>query len=407
MSQREICKWLGVPSDPWPPNHYVLLGLDVGEKDLARIEEAVHQRMSMLRCYQLTHPDQVTEGMNLIAQAFSCLTDAKQKQVYDAKLLAPASATPPVGRPAGPAKEGVLKAAPTLPTPPAPIASPPPPGDEPEVILLDDEPPITTTDPGRRRFDPFAWLFGPKGGLTSFPAAAKATMPAGPMPASSADPRSAAAFPGAPSVIAGGQPVATVSPPTSQAVIEEPLDRVIQSARSSAPARRGIGTRRALFRRIVHTRQILRAWERTGKYLLDPNRKLAKSSEANELTRQLLKIREALSGFPPILGEAGQPGYLVVALARQQLIIPTFRGLLPSQREALARDWQSGYVLLVSHRDFLRQELRSLRQVSFLGRVARALRALVTDQPATVVLLVALVVLNVAVWYTIQRHGIP
>jgi len=386
MSQIEISRWLELPGDPWPPNHYVLLGLEVGEVDVARIEERVYERMAILRCYQLTHPDQVTDGMNLVAQAFSCLTDAAAKRTYDLALLQPAGA-------------GAARANPV----PQVIAPP----DEPEVIPLDDEamPARPATAEGRLRFDPFSWLFGPRGGLQSFPVPAETrssvqqqTDKVGGAPAlGKATMTSPAINPG---LLVNGAETASPQAPPTQA---EPLDRVMESARSSAPAKRGIGTKRALYHRIAHTRQLLWAWEQTGKYLNSPVRKLTRPAEATDLTRQLMRVRMLLPGFPPLLGEAGQPGYLVVALARQQLIIPTFRGLLASQREALARDWQTGYVLLVSHRDFLRQELRGLRKKPLIGRVARALRALITDQPATVVLLVALVVLNLAIWVTLRK----
>ena len=82
---------------------------------------------------------------------------------------------------------------------------------------------------------------------------------------------------------------------------------------------------------------------------------------------------ELLATPMPLMGQAGQPGYLVVALARQQMIVPTLQTLLPSQREALARDWQAGHALLRSIRQFLRQELRVVRLD--LGRVVARVAA--------------------------------
>jgi hypothetical protein len=43
--------------------------------------------MEKLRRYQLAHAEQVTEGMNRLAQALVCLTDPVAKKAYDAKLL--------------------------------------------------------------------------------------------------------------------------------------------------------------------------------------------------------------------------------------------------------------------------------------------------------------------------------
>ena len=75
-------------------------------------------------------------------------------------------------------------------------------------------------------------------------------------------------------------------------------------------------------------------------------------------------VHSALALILALLGQAGQPGYLVLALARQELMVPMLQSLLPSQREALARDWQAGHDLLVNHRAFLR-----------CGRVGCAIRS--------------------------------
>ena len=90
MSHELICSWLGLPPDNWPPDHYRLLGLEPGESDPERIEQRVHERLEIVRRYQLIHPEQVTEAMNRLAQAFVCLTDPKAKRGYDTALLGPA-----------------------------------------------------------------------------------------------------------------------------------------------------------------------------------------------------------------------------------------------------------------------------------------------------------------------------
>src|SRR5438067_13081782 len=87
MSHELICSWLGLPPDSWPPDHYRLLGLEPGESDPERIEQRVHERLEMVRRYQLIRPEQVTEAMNRLAQAFVCLTDPKAKREYDTALL--------------------------------------------------------------------------------------------------------------------------------------------------------------------------------------------------------------------------------------------------------------------------------------------------------------------------------
>src|SRR5438093_6395864 len=121
MSHELICSWLGLPPGSWPPDHYALLGLEVGEGDVQKIEEHVHERLMKVRQYQLSHPDQATEAMNRLAQAFTCLTDPETKKAYDASLLSPQSVA---------------------------VEEPPP------VISIDEQ-------------DPLAWLFGPWNQLTA------------------------------------------------------------------------------------------------------------------------------------------------------------------------------------------------------------------------------------------------
>ena len=43
MSHKLICSWLGLPEEIWPPDHYLLLGLEPGEGDAERIERHVHE----------------------------------------------------------------------------------------------------------------------------------------------------------------------------------------------------------------------------------------------------------------------------------------------------------------------------------------------------------------------------
>src|SRR5262245_45141242 len=87
MSRELICQWLKVPTEPWPPDHYTLLGVPPAERDVARIEQTVEQRMQTVRRYQLTHPDPATAALNLLARAFVCLSDPAARKAYDAALF--------------------------------------------------------------------------------------------------------------------------------------------------------------------------------------------------------------------------------------------------------------------------------------------------------------------------------
>jgi hypothetical protein len=107
-------------------------------------------------------------------------------------------------------------------------------------------------------------------------------------------------------------------------------------------------------------------------------------------------IREMLPSSMPRLGEAGQPGYLVLTLARQQMIVPTLQTLLPSQRNALARDWQAGYTSLRNVRQVLRQELRIVCRRRGLRHGFRLLSTVLRDYPGVVLLVMVWITLNVA-----------
>src|SRR5947209_5148051 len=129
MSQDLICSWLQLPNGNWPPDHYTLLGLPPGEGELARIEQAVFERMQRVRQYQLIHPEPATEAMNRLAQALICLSDAQAKSAYDAERFPdlppsaksgqPATADDPLGwlfgpwTPGAPVPAGAVPAGPS------------------------------------------------------------------------------------------------------------------------------------------------------------------------------------------------------------------------------------------------------------------------------------------------------
>lgn len=368
MSHEQICGWLGLPPGSWPPDHYALLGLPKGETDVQKIEERVHERLLKLRQYQLNQPDQATEAMNRVATAFACLTDAEAKKAYDRQLLSPT---------------------------PLPIPDTPTPAPEP-LVISPDEP------------DPLAWLFGPWG-HAPVPGEAPAAPPAVPREFSATALKAVdwTKEPPPPRVQVGQTPPAgtpalteTAEAPSLEPAAEaaRSAEGITAAARYSRWARRGLGTQRQLYYRIAHTRELLWHWTRVGKYLGKPTKRLTRLSEATELSRHLAGILETLPGFPPLLGKAGQPGYLVIVLARQPLIVPTFRSLSLPQREMLAQHWRDGHALLLDHRRFLREELRKVRHKSAFGRWYRAVYSVVADQPEALLLLLALLALNLALW---------
>jgi hypothetical protein len=361
MDHQLLCTWLGLPSANWPPDHYTLLGLRPGESDCARIEQQVHDRLARVRCYQLSHPGPATEVMNRLAQAYMCLTDSQAKRAYDAEHF------PQLAAPPSPAAVPI-----TAREPQARIATHT--ADAPDGSSLD----TAVLESSHTQID---WREAPP------PVRATAEDPPPPV----------AAAPGeAPAVrvVTAEQapPPAPPAPAASGALKSQPVDPVFELARSSREARRGLGTRRGLYERIVTTRRLLRAWNRVGKYLARAKRRLTRRAEEVELTRLLTRINDLLADFPPLLGEPGKPGYRVVVLAHDDQVVRMLNGLDEPQREALALDWAAGQALLLAHRQFLLQELQRLRRQSLLGRMIRRLEAALHDHPVLACLALLLVI---------------
>lgn len=327
MNHELICCWLGLPADAWPPDHYRLLGLDPGEGDVARIEQHVHERHDVVRRYQVMHPEQATEAMNLLAQAFVCLTDAPRKLAYDAQLL---GARP---RPA-----------------PPPLPGPPP-----------------LPAPAEPR-DPLAWLYtegvnGP-GGAASPPVRLT--------------------------------PVPEVKPAPPPAPPPEPIDPIREAAQRSRQAVKHLATRRALYQRVERTRHLQRLWHKLGKHINDTARTLTRH-EASELYKLIEQVEDATDGFP-LLGEAGQPGHLIIQLTQYDKS-KSLCALDPLLRESLQRDWEGGLKFLEFHRDFLRGEIAASRQRTRGEHLSRAVRAWLNEKPSVaLVVLLGLLAVGIVAW---------
>jgi hypothetical protein len=364
-----ICSWLGLPLGTWPPDHYRLLGLDSGENNAELIEQRVHERLDTVRRYQMMHPEQATEAMNRLAQAFVCLTDPSAKKSYDVQLGIVSSAAPATAVSELPQQHNHLD-------------------------WLSSPAPLTwsSEQPRFGELSPQAIPLGPppsSAGVLNYGTVPPPLRQPPPLP------------PLMPAVIEPELPTETVlpsAPPLPAAPPLEPVDPILEAAQSGT-ARRGIGTKRTLYHRIARTRRLLRRWNDLGKYLNLPKRRLSRSVDGPELVRLLNEVATLLKDFPRLLGEAGQPGYLVLALTQVDTI-KVFQSFSPNQREALSRDWGMGIKLLTAHRDFLRGELRAMRKRPFRQRLLHASWSLLVDQPGTVLLLLALLAINVALWRT-------
>lgn len=389
MKHDVLCGWLGLNPEHWPPDHYALLGLQPGESDPVRIEQSVHERMSRLRCYQCSNPELVTEGMNRLAQAFLCLTDPRAKANYDAGLASANGAANKL-RESGKKDTAVRgrSAAAAVDTPSRPV--PPVRSTALPAALLDTaiaSAPTTQVE----------WKL-------NIPPPPVRVPPAAPLTETTVVPASEAVPPSPPPVEPEPPAPAAIPPPTPAAEAPSAVSGSgpLAKYKGFSPGllrllscRRGLGSKKALYRRIRQTRRLLYAWERAGKFFRKPKRKLASSSEEKELGNALAAIGEHLRGFPRFLGRPGQPGYRTAARARVPYTPDWLNSLDSEQRELLAQDWAAGQTLLSSHRQFLRKEARSIRG---LGGWRLVLRVIACDLPVELVILaVVLVVLLILV----------
>jgi hypothetical protein len=119
-------KWLGIPPEEQPPNHYRLLGVGLFESDADAISNAADRQMAHVRTFQSGESSDLSQQiLNELAAARVCLLDAQKKAVYDRQLrrqLAPQQPSPvppqlPVPPVPPPGVSGPPVAAPPVPPP--------------------------------------------------------------------------------------------------------------------------------------------------------------------------------------------------------------------------------------------------------------------------------------------------
>jgi len=82
-------KWLGIPPQDQPPNHYRLLGINLFESDADVIDAAAEKQMTYVRgCANGPHVAQSQKLLNELSAARLCLLDPKKRNVYDQELKA-------------------------------------------------------------------------------------------------------------------------------------------------------------------------------------------------------------------------------------------------------------------------------------------------------------------------------
>lgn len=80
-------KWLGIPEQERPPNHYRLLGIELFESDTDVISNAADGRMAQLKNYQAGKYSAYSQRLlNEIATAKVCLLHPSRKIEYDRQL---------------------------------------------------------------------------------------------------------------------------------------------------------------------------------------------------------------------------------------------------------------------------------------------------------------------------------
>ncbi len=391
MSHELICSWLGLSEQDWPPDHYRLLGLEPGEDDTALIEQRCQQRLDSVRRYQMMHPEQATEAMNRLAQAFVCLTEPESKKQYDADLLG--RPLPAVETPADveETSEAVDESnAPTLPS--LRLETAPPrtvPTEEDTVIHAADSDTVT----GKAVSAPPPLPAKPP----PLPVKPPPLPPLPPLPPPSQDASPTVVLKTTTLEKTERLPGRKPDQPAADGSAAGKVDPILEAARCTE-ARRGLGSRSAILRRLLLTRQLLRLWDQVGAVVAVPKKGLSQSL-AEKLDRVLAEIERLLKGFPSCLGRAGQPGYQVVSLAAMQLWL-TFKNMDLLQRQSLSTDWQAGRKLLQAHVAFLKEEARALKRQSLWQRLARFGWSLCTDRLGLVLFLLALLALNIAIWRT-------
>ena len=337
MSHDLLRTWLQLSASSWPPDHYTLLGLRPGEGATDEIEMRVLERMDMLRRYQLLHPEQVTEGMNRLAQAMNCLMDLDSRRAYDAKLnLSPPplpknrSTPPSMGIPVG----SVIELPPPL-----------PPSSKPTVVAESGSP----SRPTVLR----------ESSSTPAPRLEKVYTP-------------------------GDEPPPINEPPITPELIEEEdeplqledieeLEESFEDEESRPSKKKSKRVdpeeRRPFYSELARIRRVLRIWKQLRQYLADPEKAFNRRTDTVGFMTCLSDLRALLPTVSDLVGGPDQPGNLIATLAKQSLVVEMFRSLLPSQREALAHDCRTGHFRLSERYEEIRAELFRQTAKPLLRRV--------------------------------------
>jgi hypothetical protein len=344
MIHEKLRGWLKLADGPWPPDYYALIGLQLGAGTPDEIEGRVLERLELLRRYQLPHPDEATEGMNLLARALDTLTDPDGRKAYDRSIGIRSAAR--VEPQAPPADEGLNALFPGVPLLPARADAPAQALDDeplPEAIVLPAMEEELDVDDDPEFVDEVA------------------------------------------------------APELPDAILLPVLPAVARLADEQVrPATRPKSPRRELYADLARVRKVLRIFERARPYLTDTDRTFARRTEAIGFMGCLAELRPLLPTVSDLIAAGHRPGNIVASLARQRLLFETFRTLLPSQRDSLAKDFRAAHYRLAAYYDELRDEARRATEKGWMRTVGRPVLKYLADHPEWLLLPVALVALAVA-----------
>lgn len=360
MNQEMLCTWLGLPKTAWPPDAWTLLGLPRDVQDMKVIEKRVQDRMCQLRNYQLSYPEEATEGMNRLAEAFITLTETCNKTN---------SSVPRTATAASPKKSTNSKA------------------------TAKDETTVTT----KTQLD---WRAEPPPVRSESPSPNHGDFKTSPPPirvAFSETPQAIVAD-DADEKILIAKPFAPPAKPIRHTVDAK---LVHELAEESEEATSNLATLDAVIERVDQTRVLLHAWDRAGKQFKCANKKVT-PKETEAFATRLDQIARTMQTYPAFLGHPGKPGYRVVVQARLRMPLAMVRGMSSEQKEELLFDWQAGRQVLLAHRKYLRRLFRSMRHRSTMGLVLHAIRSVVNDHPVPTLVgslfLAVLIISGVCAW---------
>lgn len=290
MTETLLRNWLNLPSGTWPPDYFTLLDLPAGEGNADEIEERVLVRMERLRKYQITNPDAVSEGMNLLAKALDTLSDPNARRAYQSSLGIENQPEPKL-----------LDSTPNL----LPLDEPSQAEDDNSLIL---EP--IFLDELEEEVEPEDDEFSRVILLPEFEPPPPPVTPPTPTP-----PPKKKAPPVPPPVPSKPEP-------------EAPLE----------PAKKNTSGR-VLYQQRAKVRQCLEAWEEARPFIAEASRSFQKRGDQLRLNEIIEGLKKCLPALYDLFPDAQSS--LTVALIKRPDALEVIRSLLPTQREALAKSFRS------------------------------------------------------------------